>query len=96
MGTLTKKIHRHDNESVSQPPRVGPMAGPSAAPTPKSAEAIGNSEGGNASSMMVRATGRIAPPPMPCSMRKKTSEGRFQEIPQSTEATTNTIWLIAK
>ena len=96
IGTFTKKIHCHESVSVSQPPSVGPMAGPSVAPTPKSADAIAKSCGGNASSKIVKATGRIAPPPMPCRMRKKISEGRFQEMPHKNDAMTNTIWLIAK
>src|ERR1700692_3857727 len=95
-GTLTKKIHGHEAASVSQPPKLGPMAGPRAGPMPYSELAIGNSSGGKASSMSVSVMGMIAPPPMPCKMRKKISEPRLHESPHSTEPAMKKIWLMMK
>src|ERR1022692_1712405 len=95
-GMLTKKIHGHEAASVSQPPRLGPIAGPSAAPIPYNELAIGNSSGGKASSISVSVIGMIAPPPMPCKTRKKISDPRFHENPHATEPAMKKTWLMMK
>lgn len=63
--------------------------GPRIEPEPKIAVASAVCSGGNASSMIEKDTGSSAPPPIPCRMQKKTSDGRLQELPHSIEAATN-------
>jgi hypothetical protein len=69
--------------SVSQPPSVGPMIGPTMMPAPHMAMAWPWRSFGLMSSRKVCDSGTIAAPKTPCSSRKSTIVSRLQAIPQS-------------
>lgn len=88
-GRLMKNTQRQLKLSVSQPPRVGPMIGPTMIPAPHSAIAWPCFSRGLMSSMKVCASGTMAAPKTPWSTRKATIEPSDQLSPQATEAATN-------
>ena len=70
MGTLTKKIHRHDARSVSTPPSSSPTAPPPAAIALQIASAFARSVPSlNVAVMIERTAGASSAPPSPCSPR---------------------------
>ncbi len=85
-GRLMKKTQRQSQLSVSQPPSVGPMIGPTMIPAPQSAMACPAFSRGLMSSRKVCDSGTMAAPKTPCSSRKPTIEGRLQDRPQAIEA----------
>ena len=68
-GRLTKNTQRHEYESVSQPPSVGPMIGPSITPMPQIAIAEPRLAGGKMSSITAWLKGTSAAPNTPCNKR---------------------------
>ena len=87
-GRLTKNTKRQLKVSVSQPPSVGPMIGPTMMPAPQIAIAWPCSSFG----LMLRSTvwesGTSAAPNRPCSTRKRIISSRLVAKPQAIEATT--------
>ena len=75
--------------SVSHPPRVGPRVGPTMTPMPKKAIPVPTSSRGNASHRMAWEVDMSAPPPIPCTMRQKTSDWRESDRPHRSDATVN-------
>ena len=87
--TLMKNTHRHEKLSVRMPPSVGPMLGPTTAPSAKSPCAAPSCFGGNVSRRIERAAVRIPPPKSPCTTRKPISSSADCASPQHIEATVN-------
>src|SRR3954451_8073022 len=86
-GTLTKKIHRQENDCVSQPPSTSPKAEPPiaiAAQTPSARARSFPSE--NVVEMIESAAGEISAAPRPCSARKPISIPELAARPFSSEA----------
>ena len=66
IGTLRKKNHRHDANSVRMPARKGPSAEP-ARPTPdQMPSALARSSGSKALFTIETDTVKMIPPPTPC------------------------------
>ena len=86
-GRLMKNTQRQLKLSVSQPPSVGPMIGPTMMPAPHSAIAEPWRSLGLMSSRKVCDSGTIAAPNRPCSTRKSTMLSRLQETPHSIDIT---------
>ena len=89
IGRLMKKIQRHEAASTSQPPRIGPMIGPSSIGTPMIAITRPTRCGPAARVRIVMPSGMIMPPPKPCRTRKKISDSELQASPDSIEPITN-------
>jgi len=89
IGTLTKKISRHENQCTMSPPTVGPSSGPISAGMMTKFIATNSSDLGNVRMIASRPTGVIMAAPKPCRMRAATSMGTLTASPQSTEATVN-------
>jgi hypothetical protein len=70
-GTLIRNTQCQEKESVSQPPRIGPMAGAMTMVSPYSAKACGRMRNGNVSAKIDCSTGARPPPPTPCMTRQK-------------------------
>ena len=88
-GTLMKNTQRHEIESVSHPPSVGPISGPSIEPSPNTAIALAWRSGGLMSSSVAWLSGISPAPHAPCSSRATTIIWRLVAAPHSTEATAN-------
>ncbi len=86
IGTLTKKISRHENQCTISPPTVGPSSGPISAGMMTKFIATSSSDLGNVRMMASRPTGVIIAAPKPCRMRAATSIGTLTASPQSTDA----------
>ncbi len=86
-GRLMKNTQRQSSVSVSQPPSVGPMIGPTMMPAPHIAIAEPCRSFGLMSSRKVCDSGTIAAPNRPCSRRKNTMDSRFHDRPQAIELT---------
>ena len=69
-----------------QPPTTGPTVGPSTAVTPAIVPAIGCWRAGNNRKTPVNTAGISVPPAKPWMMRKVTSEAKFPENAQPSEA----------
>ena len=89
IGTLMKKIHRHEKLDTIRPPRTGPRIGPSSVGTPISAMTLFILSGPAVRAMIVCPTGMIMPPPSPCSTRKATSTPADQASPQAADPVMN-------
>ena len=87
MGTLMRKISRHDHAWTSQPP----MKGPTALATPASADqaptAWPRSSGWNDAEMIARLPGTRSAPPAPCRARAKVSQVAVGARAHRTDAT---------
>src|SRR3984893_12059320 len=88
-GIFNRKIQRQVKLSVTQPPRVGPMAGASTTARPYTAKAMPRLAGGNVSARMACSLGCSPPPPAPCSTRKKISDPNEGARPQRHELIVN-------
>ena len=89
-GTFIQKIQRQPTVSVMRPPTGGPAKGPSSAGMVSQASASTSSDFGMERSRMMRPTGTIMAPPIPCRARDATSQPREDDIPQATEPMVNT------
>ena len=85
-GRLTRNTARQLNDSVSQPPSVGPMIGPIMMPAPKIAIACPSFSRGLMSSRMACASGTIMAPPTPWITRNSTICSRLVAMPHNTDA----------
>ena len=85
MGRLTKKIQRQLTLSTISPPSVGPMIGASITGIAVMPMIRPIRCGPAAFAIIIWPTGRIIPPPMPWSTRKKMSSFVDPARPQSTE-----------
>ncbi len=85
-GRFTRNTARQSNVSVSQPPRVGPMIGPTMMPAPKMAMAWPSFSRGLMSIIVAWASGASTAPQMPCATRNSTISSRLVAMPQSSEA----------
>ena len=86
-GTLTKKIHGHENAWVSAPPRTSPTAEPPmaiAAQTPSAFARSFPSE--KVVEMIESAAGETSAAPRPCSAREPISIPSLVDRPSSSEA----------
>ena len=83
-----KNTQRQLKLSVSQPPSVGPMIGPTMMPAPQMAIAWPWRSFGLMSSRKVCDNGTIAAPNTPCSRRNSTMLSRLHARPQAMEVTT--------
>ena len=90
IGTLTKKISRHDSECTINPPTVGPSSGPISAGMMTKFIAARSSDFGKVRMIARRPTGVIMAAPSPCRMRAATSIGTLTDNPQSTDASVKT------
>ncbi len=89
IGTLTKKISRHENQCTIRPPTVGPSNGPINAGMMTKFIATSSSDFGNVRTIASLPTGVIIAAPKPCRMRAATSIGTLIARPHSTEANVN-------
>ena len=89
IGTLMKKIQRHDTLSTSQPPRIGPMIGAISIGTPSMPMTRPIRCGPAFLVMIVMTVGMIRPPPIPCRTRKTISDPALQARPDSIEPSVN-------
>ncbi len=87
-GRLMRKTQRQSKLSVSQPPSVGPMIGPTMIPAPHIAIACPCRSRGLMSRRKVCDKGTMAAPKTPCNRRKNTIEVRLQAPAQATDAAT--------
>ncbi len=71
---------------MSQPPSVGPRAGPIIAPTPKIACPTPCFEGGKDSTRIAWAVAIRAPPPSPWTIRQKISASTVWDAPHIADA----------
>src|SRR3954452_12028298 len=86
-GTLTKKIHGHENDCVSQPPSTSPNAEPPIAITAQTPSARARSfPSANVVEMIESAAGEISAAPSPCSARKPISIPELAARPFSSDA----------
>ena len=90
-GRLIRNTQRQLKFSVSQPPRIGPIIGPTITLAPNSAIARGCSEGRLILKMMLCPSGPSEAPPIPCKTRNATIWGMLVAIPHSTDETTNRV-----
>ena len=72
---------------TNSPPMTGPIAGARAVGTTRMADARTRSACGNARNSMVRPTGVMRPPPIPCRIRNATISSRLPASPHRAEAT---------
>ena len=84
-GRLMRKIQCQDAISTSQPPSVGPINGPIRPGMVTRLIAGRNSSRGKARNTISRPTGSSIAPPMPCSTRAATSNGRLGAAAQHAE-----------
>ena len=89
MGTLTKKIQRHEKLEMMAPPSTGPRIGPRSVGTPITAMTLFILSGPAVRAMMVCPTGMIIPPPSPCSTRKTMRAVAVGAMPHSAEPVMN-------
>src|SRR3954447_9248645 len=86
-GTLTKKIHGHENDCVSQPPSTSPNAEPPIAIAAQTPSARARSfPSANVVEMIESAAGEISAPPSPCSAGKPISIPELAARPYSSDA----------
>ena len=90
-GTFIQKIQRQPKVSVMKPPTGGPSSGPISAGMVSHASASTSSDFGTERSRMMRPTGTIMAPPMPCRARAATSPPSDPADPQATEPMVNTV-----
>src|SRR5579872_3544238 len=95
-GTLMKKIQRQVVLSEIQPPRIGPQIGATSVVIDQIASARPRRKGGKIESSSACEPGIMGPDTAPCRMRKNSSEGRSQAIPQRNEAAVNRATETAK
>src|SRR3984957_6563899 len=95
-GTLMKKIQRQVVLSLIQPPRIGPQIGATKVVIDQIANANPRRYGGKIDSSSACEPGIIGPETPPWTMRKNSSEGRSQAMPQRNEATVNKATETAK
>ena len=89
MGTLTKKIQRHDTLETMAPPMTGPRIGPSRVGIPMTAMTRFILSGPAVRAMIAWPTGMIMPPPKPWRTRNAMRAVADQARPQSTEPARN-------
>lgn len=89
MGMLIRKIQCHDMYVTMKPPSGGPITGPSSAGIDRNDMALSRSCLGTVRSRMMRPTGTIMAPAMPCTTRETTSCGRSCDRAQATELRVN-------
>ncbi len=89
IGTLMKKIHRHETSSTSQPPRIGPTIGATSIGTPSTPMIRPMRCGPALRVVIVITAGMIIPPPRPWRTRKTISDSALQARPERTEPTVN-------
>ena len=88
IGTLTKKIHSQERNSVSTPPSSRPTAAPPAAIAPQTASALVRSSPSEKVVVMIEsAAGETSAPPKPWSARAPISIVSEVASPLSSEAT---------
>ena len=85
MGTLTKKIHRHEALETISPPMTGPRTGPITVGTPMTLMTLPMRCGPAARARIDWPMGRIMPPPSPCATRNTISDGADQATPHNTD-----------
>src|SRR3954451_6426743 len=86
-GTFTKKIHRQENDCVSQPPRTSPKAEPPIAIADQTPSARARYfPSATVVEMIGRAAGEISAAPRPCSARKPISIPELAARPFSSDA----------
>ncbi len=90
IGTLTKKIHRHDRPEVSTPPSSGPMATARPVTAPQAPNAAPRSLPRKASASSASDTANMIAPPTPCKARESWSISVLTAKPHSTDAPVNT------
>ena len=86
-----RKIHCQPKLSSSQPPRTGPRTGASTIGTPMIDMTRPMFLGPAARASIIWPTGRVMPPPIPCSTRKATSDSTFQATAQSAVKATSAV-----
>ena len=86
IGRFTKKIHGHERLSVSHPPSVGPIAGPSSMTIPNRPIAWPCSSGGNVSRAIAWVVGDSTPPPIPWRTRNRINWPSVRESPHNSDA----------
>ncbi len=96
IGTLRKKIQRHDAYVVMKPPSGGPRTGAISPGVVMNAIARSKSALAVLRSTTSRPTGTIIAPPIPCTMRANVNSGRFCASPQSTDESVNRTIALAK
>ena len=70
IGTLTKKIQRHERPLVSAPPSTGPTATATPVIAPNTPNATPRSSGRNALASSASEVANMIAPPTPCSARE--------------------------
>ena len=86
-GTLTKKIHGHENDCVSTPPRISPTAEPPIAIAAHTPSAFARSApSANVVEMIESAAGEISAAPRPWSARSRSASPRSTASPSSSDA----------
>ncbi len=89
MGTLTKKIQRHEKLEMMIPPSTGPRIGPRSVGTPITAMTLFILSGPAVRAMIVCPTGMIMPPPSPCRTRNMISAVADGATPHRAEPAMN-------
>ena len=89
IGALIRKIQCQLNDSIIQPPRIGPPMGPSSMGTPSTAMSRPIRAGPAARVMMVIANGMSMPPPRPCRTRYAMSWLTESAVAHNTDPNTN-------
>ena len=89
IGTLMKKIHRHEKYVTMNPPSGGPTIGPIVAGIISQAITVTSSLFEQARSITSRPTGDISAPPIPCSRRDATRKNRFCDTPHRIDPSVN-------
>ena len=84
-GRFIQKIQRQPKVSVMKPPTGGPTSGPISAGMVSQASASTSSDLGTVRSRMMRPTGTIMAPPMPCRPRAATRPPSEVAKPQASE-----------
>ena len=89
IGTLIRKINRHDTAVIRKPPTNGPSA-VATPPSPDQAPMTRpRSPGANDASRIARLPGVSSAPPTPCSPRAAISSPMLGAIAQISDATAN-------
>jgi len=89
IGRLIRNTQCHEAISTSQPPRVGPISGPTRAGMAMKLIARRKSSRGTERITARRPTGSSIAPPMPCSTRAPTSWCRCWASAQASEPRVN-------
>ena len=85
IGTLTRKIQRHDNASTSAPPTSGPVETATAVVAPQMPSAVPRSRPWNSCAISASEVPNIIAPPIPCAARETCRNSGSGANPQASD-----------